>query len=74
MNPTVIPAFFFFMDASMASHAAREARRNFKIRYGIVRAQGPGPQWPLLVSHKPCSAGDCYESTLTVRGVQPACF
>ena len=37
----------------MASHAAREARRNFKIRYGIVRAQGPGPQWPLLVPRKP---------------------
>ena len=37
----------------MASHAAREARRSFKIRYGIVRAQGPGPQWPLLVSHNP---------------------
>ena len=56
----------------MASHAAREARRSFKIRYGIVRAQGPGPQWPLLVSRKPCSAGDCYESTLTALGESTA--
>ena len=58
----------------MASHAAREARRNFKIRYGIVRAQGPGPQWPLLCPINPASAGDCYESTLTVQGVQSTCL